>query len=434
MEIRRGIAVSPGVAIGSALVLGSEGFRIPQRFVRIDAVDTELARFYAAIAAVCEEIAFNEQLASERLGKQYGAIFAAHLQMAQDPKLLKEIGYATGLIGKWGLGEAGSTGIPNRQGFDYFYGFLNQVHAHNYYPDYLWKNEDKVALKGNEIGNEPGVSVKRAQYAPDLFTAEALAFIDKHKEEPFFLYLAYTIPHANNERTKADGNGMEVPDDAPYTDKKWSQPEKNGAAMITRMDRDVGTLMKRLQELKLDDDTIVFFSSDNGPHKEGGYDPKFFNSSGDLRGIKRDLYEGGIRVPLIARWPGKIEPGGVSDHVCAFWDFLPTAADLAGAKTPKGIDGMSLAPTLLGAKAAGHDQVKHDFLYWEFHEGGTKQAVRMVDWKAVRLKPKGPLELYDLKNDPGEMMNIADKQPAVVEKIEAYLKTDRTESKDWPIK
>jgi arylsulfatase A-like enzyme len=347
-------------------------------------------------------------------------------------RLLKDAGYATGLVGKWGLGEAGTTGIPNRQGFDYFYGYLNQVHAHNYYPDFLWKNEYKVTLKGNEIGDTPGVSVKRGQYAHDLFTAEA--FVEKHRDGPFFLYLAYTIPHANNERTKAEGNGMEVPDDAPYTDKKWSQPEKNCAAMITRMDRDVGTLLKKLQDLKLDDHTIVFFSSDNGPHKEGGNDPKFFDSSGPLRGIKRDLYEGGIRIPLLARWPSKFKAGVVSDHVCAFWDFLPTAAEFAGVKPPKGIDGISLAPTLLGAKAAGREQEKHEFLYWEFHEGGTKQAVRMGDWKAVRLKSKGPLELYDLKNDPGETMNLADKQPDVVEKIATYLKTARTESKDWPIK
>jgi arylsulfatase A-like enzyme len=204
--------------------------------------------------------------------------------------------------------------------------------------------------------------------------------------------------------------------------------------MITRMDRDIGTLLKKLQELKLDDDTIVFFSSDNGPHKEGGNDPKFFTSSGPLRGIKRDLYEGGIRVPLLARWPGRFKPGVVSDHVSAFWDFLPTAAEFAGVKLPKGIDGISLTPTLLGARPAGREQEKHEFLYWEFHEGGTKQAVRMGDWKAVRLKPKGSLELYDLKNDPGETTNLADKQPDVVEKVETYLKTARTESKDWPIK
>jgi arylsulfatase A-like enzyme len=349
-------------------------------------------------------------------------------------KLLQDAGYATGVIGKWGLGEADTTGVPNRQGFDYFYGYLNQVHAHNYYPDYLWNNGEKVMLKGNEIGDTPGVSVKRAQYSHDLFTAEALAFLDKHKDRPFFLYLAYTIPHANNERTKAEGNGMEVPDDSPYTNKQWPPQEKNRAAMVTRMDRDVGALMKRLKELKLDDDTIVFCSSDNGPHKEGGNDPKFFESSGPFRGIKRDLYEGGIRMPLLARWPGKIKEGTVSDHVCAFWDFLPTAAELCGTKAPKGIDGLSLVPTLLGAKAAGREQEKHDFLYWEFHEGGTKQAVRTGDWKAVRLKPKGPLELYDLKADPGEKKNVADKQPDVVEKIETYLKTARTESKDWPIK
>ena len=212
------------------------------------------------------------------------------------------------------------------------------------------------------------------------------------------------------------------------------QAEKNGAAMITRMDRDIGTLMQKLKDLKIDDDTIVFFSSDNGPHKEGGFDPKFFGSSGPLRGIKRDLYEGGIRIPLLARWPGKIKAGSVSDHVCAFWDILPTAAEIIGAKPPKDIDGISLVPTLLGPQAAGRVQVKHEFMYWEFHEGDSKQAVRMGDWKAVRLKPKALLELYDLRTDPGEKTDVAAKHADVVGKIETYLKTARTESKDWPIK
>src|SRR5262249_53733407 len=211
------------------------------------------------------------------------------------------------------------------------------------------------------------------------------------------LYLAYTIPHANNERTRAEGNGMEVPSDAPYTDKPWPQVEKNHAAMITRLDADVGKLVQKLKELGLDEKTIIFFSSDNGPHREGGGDPKFFQHAGPLRGIKRDLYEGGIRVPMIARWPGRVKAGAVSEQVWAFWDFLPTAAELAGAKTPEELDGISMAPALLGGK-----QKDHDFLYWEFHERGSKQAVRTGDWKAVRPKLGGPLELYDLKADIGE--------------------------------
>ena len=342
--------------------------------------------------------------------------------------LLKDAGYATGLVGKWGLGEPDTTGVPNRKGFDYFYGYLNQVHAHNYYPDYLWRNQEKLVIEGNEV--KDGVATKRSQYSPDLFTKEALAFVDRSRDKPFFLYLAYTTPHANNERGAKEGNGMEVPDDAPYSDEKWPQVEKNYAAMVTRLDADVGKLMKRLKDLNLDENTIVFFSSDNGPHKEGGQDPTFFGSGGPLRGIKRDLYEGGIREPMIVRWPGKVKAGVVSDQVGAFWDFLPTAADLAGVKAPPGLDGVSLAPTLLGTGK----QAQHEFLYWEFHERGFQQAVRMGDWKAVRLKVGGPLELYDLKTDVGEKHDVAADHADVVAKIEAYLKGARTESADFPIK
>ena len=346
-------------------------------------------------------------------------------------EVLKEANYATALIGKWGLGEPGSTGIPNRKGFDYFFGYLNQQHAHNYYPDYLWKNQEKVNLAGNVVKNN--VATERAQYSHDLFTNQALGFLDSRKrltpDKPFFLYLAYTIPHVNNERGRAEGNGMEVPSDAPYSGRPWPQAQKNHAAMITRLDADVGKLLERLKVLGLDEQTIIFFSSDNGPHKEGGADPKFFQSAGALRGHKRDLTEGGIRVPMIVRWPGKIKAGTVSDQVWAFWDFLPTAAELAGCKIPSGIDGLSIVPTLLGAG----EQRQHGFLYWEFHEGGSKQAVRMENWKAIRPRLDAPLELYDVQNDIGETSNVAAQHPDLVAKIEAYLKTARTESKPWPL-
>lgn len=347
-------------------------------------------------------------------------------------KFLQSAGYATGLVGKWGLGEAASTGVPNRQGFDYAFGYLNQVHAHNYYPDYLWRNAEKVPIDGNIVQN--GVASKRTQYSHDLFTKEALQFIERRHEKPFFLYLAYTIPHANNERGRAEGNGMEVPGDAPYTDRPWPQAQKNHAAMITRLDRDIGRIVQRLKDLGLDEKTIIFFSSDNGPHQEGGADPKFFQSSGPFRGFKRDLTEGGIRVPFIVRWPGQIQAGSRNEHVTAFWDFLPTAAELAGTKVPEGLDGISIVPALRGSKASGRTQPKHDFLYWEFHERGSQQAVRMQDWKAIRLRQGEPLELYDLNADPGETKNVAGQHPAVVAKIEAYLKTARTESSDWPLR
>ena len=223
---------------------------------------------------------------------------------------------------------------------------------------------------------------------------------------------------------------MEVPSDAPYSKEDWPQQEKNKAAMITRLDADVGKILDELKQVKIDQNTIIFFSSDNGPHKEGGVDPKFFGSSGPLRGIKRDLYEGGIRVPMIVRWPGRIKTGSTNGQVWAFWDFLPTAAELAGVKPTKGIDGISMVPTLLGLPQTK----QHKFLYWEFHERGFQQAARMGDWKAVKRGPNTPAELYHLTTDPGEKENIADNHPDIVAKIEHYLKTARTDSKDWPIK
>lgn len=356
-------------------------------------------------------------------------------------KLLKKAGYTTALIGKWHLGDYGTTGVPNLQGFDYFFGYLNAIHAHNYYPEFLWRNNEKVPLRNIVVRPKSGyakvhggASTNCLDYAPDLFNQEALAFIQRNKDNPFFLYLAYTIPHANNEAHILNRHGMEVPDYGIYKHKNWPEPQKGHAAMITRLDNYIGQLLDKLKQLGLDDNTLVLFSSDNGSHKEGGADPKFFNSSGGLRGYKRDLYEGGIRVPLIARWPGKIKPGQVSNHISAFWDFLPTAAQLAQIKPPPNIDGISYLPELLGQH---QKQKKHQFLYWEFHEQGKKQAVRMGNWKAVRLNvaknPNAPLELYNLKTDPAEKHNVADKHPDIVAKIENYLKTARTASPRWPL-
>jgi len=344
-------------------------------------------------------------------------------------ELLKTAGYDTALIGKWGLGEPDTTGVPNRKGFDYFFGYLNQGHAHNYYPEYLWRNEEKVPLEGNvESAEQPRYSIERAQYSHDLFTNEALQYLDEHKDGPFFLYLAYTLPHANNERGRATGDGMEVPDYGSYDDKNWPNPQKGHAAMISRLDRDVGRVVQKLRDLGIDEDTIVFFTSDNGTHQEGGADPEFFGSSGPLRGIKRDMYDGGIRVPGMARWPGRIEPG-VSDQVWAFWDFLPTALELAGAGdgTPDKIDGQSIAPHLIQGK-----HVEHKPLYWEFHEGGYKRSARMGDWKGVLLKPDEPIELYDLSKDVGETCNVAEEHPRIVKRFERFFKNARTFNEDWP--
>ncbi|GMU20059.1 MAG: arylsulfatase [Phycisphaerae bacterium] len=326
-------------------------------------------------------------------------------------ELLKKAGYSTGVVGKWGLGEPDTTGVPNRKGFDFWFGYLNQAHAHTYYPDYLWRNQERYAIDENK-NNQQKV------WSHDLMTREALAFVERSKDRPFYLYLAYTTPHGK----------YEIPNDEPYSQQNWPPTARRYAAMITRMDSDIGKLMALLQKLDLDENTLVMFASDNGPEAGGGFDPEFFDSNGPLRGKKRDLYEGGIRVPMIARWPGKIKAGGVSDFSWAMWDFLPTAAELAGAPNPENIDGLSVLPTLLGEKQKGHE-----FLYWEFHEGGFAQAVRMGDWKAVRKKP-GRLELYNLREDSGEQRDVAGQHPAVVARIEQYLSTARTDSPYWPIK
>jgi len=340
---------------------------------------------------------------------------------------LKSAGYATGIVGKWGLGEPESTGLPNKQGFDSWFGYLNQKHAHNYYPDYLWRNETRVDLP-NQVA--AGVATKRVTYSGDLFQDEALEFIEKHQRGPFFLYLASTLPHANNEAGK---QGMEVPSDEPYANKPWPQAQKNHAAMITRLDTLVGRVMQKLAELKLDQNTIVFISSDNGPHKEGGGDPAFFHSSGPLQGIKRSMHDGGIRVPMIVRYPGKISAGSVSSQAWSFCDVLPTLAELAGATPPPGIDGISVVPTLLGAKAAGREQPQHTYLYWEFSEGGFKQALRAGKWKAIRpLDQK--LQLYDLSTDLAEQDDVAAKHPDIVAQLEGYLKEAHVDSADFPIK
>jgi arylsulfatase A-like enzyme len=351
------------------------------------------------------------------------------------PEVLKKAGYNTCLVGKWGLGNEGTTGVPQKHGFDEFVGFLDQTAAHDYYPDRLWRFAPLHNFDGLEMLPENQGGFKR-RYAQDIFTYAATNFVRSAKPDrvnqyrPFFLYLAYTIPHANNEETRRSGNGMEVPSDEPYSKEPWPQPERNKAAMIARLDADVGKLMDELKELNIDDNTIVIFSSDNGPHKEGGNDPKFFQSSGPLRGIKRDLYEGGIRVPLIVRWPRKIPVGQVSDLPVAFWDFLPTFADVAGVQPPKNLDGISMLPTMLGKTQTN----QHDFLYWEFHERGFQQAARMGDWKSVRPQASEPLELYNLKTDLGEKTNVAAAHPEIVAKFDTYFKTARTESANFPIK
>jgi arylsulfatase A-like enzyme len=350
-------------------------------------------------------------------------------------ELLKKAGYRTGLVGKWGLGLDGDEGIPNKQGFDYFFGFLSQHHAHNHYPDFLWRNGQKVALP-NEVTpvgtTGAGYATKRVQYAGDLFAQEALQFVERNRNEPFFLYLALTVPHANNERTRALKDGAEVPDYGRYADKDWTNPNKGQAAMITRMDEQIGALLTKLKELKLDESTLVIFASDNGPHKEGGNDLEFFDANGPFSGHKRSLTDGGIRVPFIARWPGTVPAGKTSKHVGYFGDFFATVADLTGQTPPSELDSISIVPTLTGRDA---EQKQHEFLYWEFYEGGVSQAVLLEGhWKGIRLKgPNAPIQLFDLASDVAEKDDIADKHPDIVKRIAAIMKSEHVDNEHWKL-
>jgi arylsulfatase A-like enzyme len=344
-------------------------------------------------------------------------------------ELLRDAGYRTGMFGKWGLGSEGNSGLPTRQGFDEFFGYLDQAHAHNYYPTFLIRGANRAPLDNvvpREGAQGQGVASEKKTYSHDLIMEEALAFVERNHKRPFFLYLPVTIPHANNEAGDA---GMEVPSLGIYRDRDWPEPEKGRAAMISYLDTGIGQLMQKLKDLGIDERTVVFFSSDNGPHNEGGSKSAFFNSSGSLRGSKRYLYEGGIRVPMIVRWVGVIEAGSVSEHVGAFWDFMPTAADLAGTEAPKQIDGISFAPTLLGKG----NQKEHAYLYWEFHEYGKIQALLIENHKALRGLGK-EIMLYDLAADPEETQDIATERPELVQRAEAIFASARTPSAEWPLR
>ncbi|QDS96392.1 Arylsulfatase [Roseimaritima multifibrata] len=345
-------------------------------------------------------------------------------------QLLKQKGYVTGGVGKWALGNVDSPadidnpGHPNNNGFDYWFGYMNQGNAHNYYPPYLWENKTQVTLPGNELSTAPNargrVSAKKVTYSHDVMTEKALQFVRDHHQDPFLLHIHWTIPHANNEGGRVNQDGMEVPDYGIYADRDWPNPEKGFAAMMTRMDGDVGRLVGLLKELKIDEETLVIFTSDNGPHQEGNHDATFFQSSGPLTGIKRSMHEGGIRVPLIAKWPGKIAPGTTTDLPSAFWDFLPTACELAGASAPADTDGISYLPTLLGDHK---NQQRHDYLYWGSSEGKTSVGVRSGDWKLVKYRG-GDWRLYNLAEDIGEQKNLAAKHPARVQEMLATLQAD----------
>lgn len=350
-------------------------------------------------------------------------------------KMLKEGRYVTGCFGKWGLGYPGSEGAPENQGIDEFFGFNCQNLAHNYYPYYLWHNADTVWLKGNE-------GVGKGEYAPDLMQNEALKFIRNNKDKSFFAYLSYIIPHAELISPEDSIQAMygDVFPETPFHGTDSGPQYKNGgygstlhpkadfAAMVTRLDVYVGEIIAELKKLGLDKNTMVIFTSDNGPHREGGADPDFFKSYGPLRGVKRDMYEGGIRVPMIAWYPGKIKAGSVTDHISAFWDVMPTFAELTGTKAAENIDGISFVPTLLGTSK----QKKHDYLYWEFHEQGGKIAVTKGNWKAIWLNANNPektkVELYDLSKDIHEDNNIAQQHPEIIAELDQIMRKAHTDS------
>ena len=376
-------------------------------------------------------------------GNGNGAEQALRKEDVTVAEVLKQAGYKTALCGKWGLGDdrPNDTGLPNDQGFDHFFGYLNQVHAHNYYPEFLWLNRSKMDL-ANAVeksqrsygGFTGGYATEQVQYSHDLVTADALRFIRENKTHPFFLYLALTIPHANNEGTRMSPgkDGQEVPHYGIYANKDWPDQDKGQAAMITRMDYGIGLIMKTLRQLKIDKNTLVMFSSDNGHHDEGGHDTDRFDPNGPLRGMKRDLYEGGIRVPMIARWPGKTPRGKVTNHISYFGDLLATAAELAGAETPSNTDSVSFAPTLRGDEAS---QDKHEYLYWEFYEQGSKQAVRFGDWKAVRMPMfTGDIELYDLSQDLGEAINVAASHKEIVARAAKMMEEAHSPNPNWKVR
>jgi len=353
---------------------------------------------------------------------------------------LKSVGYATALIGKWGLANEGEEGVPTKKGFDTFFGYLNQTHAHNPYPPFLLRGEKRVALRNQKHPACPesqwatgaGWAGVKQDFAPDLMADEALRFIEAHQKRPFFLYWSLITPHANNEAARGTGNGQEIPELGAFATKPWPAPDKAHAATVARLDSDMGRLFALLKRLKLDENTLVLFTSDNGHHKEGANHPELFQAAGPLRGLKRDLYDGGIRVPTVVRWPGKIAPGTQSDHLSYFADLFPTLTELTGALPPPQTDGLSFLPTLLGKP---HAQKHHETLYWEFHEGGFSQAVILDErWKAIRKKRlDAPVELYDLATDIGETRDLAESNTPLVLRALRLFRTERTDLPEWPI-
>lgn len=371
----------------------------------------------------------------------FGACLELRDQDVTIAEVLKSQGYTNALVGKWGMGMNGTTGEPIKQGFDHSYGFLNQGHAHNQFPAYLFRNGERFEIPENQ-------NRAMKSFSNDLFTKEAVRYLDEPKTNPFFLYLAYTTPHAEmhlpdsdifnsykgivSEKAFKNSRKLDSTDSNRAGYRSQEFPAAAYAAQITHLDSCVGVLVQKLKELGLEENTMILFSSDNGPHSEGGANPKYFQSSGPLRGQKRDLFEGGIRVPFIVKWPAVVKANSISNHISAFWDMFPTFSEASGATFDHEIDGISLMSTLKGAKEA---QKTHDYLYWEFHENPTtNQAVRKENWKAVRMDPDGEVELFDLSKDVGETKNVAQNHPEILTEMTDLLNNTRTESEIWKMR
>lgn len=416
------LIVADDLGYGELGSYGQQTIQTPQ-LDRLAAEGMRFTQFYAG-STVC---APSRGCLMTGLHTGHGPIRGNGLQFLRPEdvtmaEMLDAAGYDTIGFGKWGLGDSWTRGTPDKQGFDTFFGYLNHLQAHNYYPSHLFYGDKPIPIPGNVRPFE-----KRETYSHDLFTELAIGHIMKDRTNPYFLYLPYTIPHANTVGSWLGAEGMPVPDDAPYSNEPWPQTQRNHAAMITRMDRDIGRILDTVEAMGQTENTLIIFTSDNGPHREGGADPEFFNSAGGLRGIKRDLYEGGIRVPMIARWPGSIEAGSESHLPGASWDFMPTFAEAADVAPPNPTDGVSILPTLIGETNAGRAQDIHDALYWEFNEQGFTQAVRMGDWKGLRRGGSGPVEVYDLLNDPGETMDLGAARPDVAMALAAAMDQSSTE-------
>jgi arylsulfatase A-like enzyme len=410
------LIVADDLGYGDLSCYGQTKFQTPN-LDRLAAGGIRFTSYYAGDAVS------SPSRASLMLGKDSG-----HLKQRADvdvpltadditvAQVLQQSGYHTALIGEWDLGGDGTSGAPWNKGFDEFAGYFDSADAENYYADYIWRHDPTTGFHGREM-LYPNTGEKKSQYLPDIFTTAAINFVKNNQPDqfnryrPFFLLLNYKMPGVGK---------AAVPTDAPFSGESWPQPEKNQAAMIARLDGYIGQLLEQLQKLGMTNNTVIFFTSDTGPQTNGGVGPKFFQSAGPFRGIRGDLYDGGLRVPMIAHWPGKIPAGQVSDFPCAAWDFLPTATDIALIQSPTNIDGISILTTLFNQIQTN----RHESFYWKLQSRDEAQAVRMGDWKVMRSKADAPLELYNLKTDPGETNNVAGKNPDVIKKFERLLKAN----------